>query len=272
MKRQLIIGIAALALILPGVLMAQGDITFEGLAAQVEGLTSKVSDLFTTQDDLAQRLAAVETAIAPTPTPVATATPTSTPTPAATATPTSIPEPSTVLVVTVARGNARSGPGTQHAVVGAVSKDDVLTGPYQESGGWYQFCCVADGQTAWISATLVSVKAEGELTSWEEARNSAVEIDRKDLIRNNEAHIGKLVYFDNAYVVQAFDDGMIVNRQADGIGNTLILSYPHTPLRIIAGDTIDFVAEVIGVHTYESVSYGMITSPVLSVVELRIQE
>ena len=79
MKRQLIIGISVLALVLPGILMAQGDITLEDLAAQVEGLTSRVSDLFTTQDDLAQRLAAVETAIAPTPT--ATPSPTVTPVP-----------------------------------------------------------------------------------------------------------------------------------------------------------------------------------------------
>ena len=62
--------------------MAQGDLTLEGLAAQVESLTSKVTKLFSTQDDLAQRLAAVETAIAPTPT--ATPHPTSTPSPMAT--------------------------------------------------------------------------------------------------------------------------------------------------------------------------------------------
>ncbi len=115
------------------------------------------------------------------------------------------------------------------------------------------------GPKAWIS-------------DWEEAKSSAVEIGRKDLIRNNEEHIGKLVYFDNAYVVQTLDDGLIINRKVDRLGNTLKLIYPHTPLRIIAGDTIGFVAEVIGVDTYESVSYAMITSPVLSVVALRLQK
>ena len=250
MKRALIT-IALLAVVASGaagIASAQGDLTLEGLAKRLDALLGRV-------DTHEQRLAALETRTAPTP----TATP--------------VPAPDTVLVVTIARGNVRAGPGTHHAIVGSVSQGEALEGPYQESGGWYQFCCTDDGEKAWISATLVSVTQEGELTAWEEARNAAVEIDRQDLIRNNELHIGKLVYFDDAQVVQALEDGMIVNRiVADGIGKTLILSYPHAPLRIIQGDTIEFVAEVIGVHTYQSISLGMITSPVLKVVELRLSE
>ena len=90
MKRQLLITIAALTLLAPGVLLAQSDLTLEDLAAQLENMTSKVTDLFTAQaelntanDELAQRLAAIETAIAPTPTqtPKATHTPTLVPSP-----------------------------------------------------------------------------------------------------------------------------------------------------------------------------------------------
>ena len=67
MKRFLIM-ITVLALLVPGVLLAQDELTLEGLAAKVEGLASNVTEIFTTQDDLAQRLTAIETAIAPTPT------------------------------------------------------------------------------------------------------------------------------------------------------------------------------------------------------------
>lgn len=74
MKRRMIIGIVVLALVAPGVLMAQGDLTLEGLAAEVEGLTSKLTEIFTAQDDLGQRLAAIETATAPTATAIPTAT------------------------------------------------------------------------------------------------------------------------------------------------------------------------------------------------------
>ena len=249
-----IAALASFLFLLPtAVLVAQGELTLESIAEALAELTDRV-------DDNDERLAALETRTAPTPTPVATPTPTP------------VPEPETVLVVTVARGNVRESPGTQHAIVGTVSKDDVLTGPYQEQAGWYEFCCVNDDQKAWISSTLVSVTEAGEISAWQEARQAAVEIDRNDLIRNNESHIGKWVYFGDASVVQALDDGMIVNRLDDGIGKTLILTYPHTPLRIIQGDMIEFVAEVIGVYTYESISLGMITAPVLRVVELRIQE
>ena len=152
MKRALIT-IALLAIVataFAGIASAQGELTLEGLADALAALTGQVSSH-------EERIAALETRTAPTP----TATP--------------VPAPDTVLVVTIARGNVRAGPGTQHAIVGSVSQGEALEGPCQESGGWYQFCCTDDGENAWISATLVSVKQEGELTAWEEARNAAFE-------------------------------------------------------------------------------------------------
>ena len=59
MRKYLITGIVLLALLAPGLLMAQTDLTLESLAEEIESLTSKVADLFASHDDLAQRLAAV---------------------------------------------------------------------------------------------------------------------------------------------------------------------------------------------------------------------
>ena len=59
MRKYLITGIVLLALLAPGLLMAQTDLTLESLAEEIESLTSKVADLFASHDALAQRLAAV---------------------------------------------------------------------------------------------------------------------------------------------------------------------------------------------------------------------
>jgi len=148
MKRQLMIVIAALALIVPGAIMAQDDLT-------LEDLSSRVTELFTAQDDLAQRLAAVETAIAPTVTP--TSTPTLTPTPTHTATvvpsPTSIPaEP---FVTLQRRMNVRRGPGTNHVVLGTADAGEEfrITGR-NLAGDWWQIDF--RGREAWVYAPYVT--------------------------------------------------------------------------------------------------------------------
>ncbi|MXY96037.1 MAG: SH3 domain-containing protein [Caldilineaceae bacterium SB0664_bin_27] len=155
MKRQTIIVIAALALVVPGVLMAQGDLTLEGLSAQVEGLAAEVAGLFTTQDDLAQRLAAVETAIVPTPTATATTTATTTATHTATASPSptaQLPDPSLTIQ---RRMNIRRGPGTQHGVLGTAEAGTEfnITGK-NLNGDWWQIDY--EGQAAWVYASYVT--------------------------------------------------------------------------------------------------------------------
>lgn len=117
MRRRVIVVSLAVGLLLAGVatISAQGTITLESLA-------DRVAYLFTAHDELAQRVAAIETSIAPTPTPIVTATPA----------PSSIP--STVMNV-VAQGGARSGPGRQYQYLGSVDKGDVFQGPYQEKEG-----------------------------------------------------------------------------------------------------------------------------------------
>lgn len=69
-------------------------------------------------------------------------------------TPTPIPK----VVVSAASANARSGPGTDYALVGAVNQGqgfDVIG--KNADGTWWQFCCV-NGQQAWIFGDLVSVE------------------------------------------------------------------------------------------------------------------
>ncbi len=139
MKRHLLIGIVVLALIAPGVLMAQGDFTLEDLAAQVEVLTSKVAELFTIQDDLAQRLAAVETAIAPTPTATATLTETPTATHTATASPSPTPLSVDPSLTIQRRMNVRRGPGTHHDIISVAEAGTEfnITGR-NLNGDWWQ--------------------------------------------------------------------------------------------------------------------------------------
>jgi len=155
MKRQIIVVIAALALVAPGALMAQGDLTLEDLATQVKDLTSKVVELFTTQDDLAQRLAAVETAIAPTVTPTATPTMTPTPTHTATVVPSPTPIPAEPIVTLQRRMNVRRGPGTNHVVLGTADAGEEfrITGR-NLAGDWWQIDF--RGREAWVYAPYVT--------------------------------------------------------------------------------------------------------------------
>lgn len=252
-----VIVLASFLFLLPtAVLVAQGELTLESIAEALAELTDRVDD----NDD---RLAALETRTAPTPTPAAT------PTPEATPTPTPIPTPETVLVVTIARGNVRAGPGTQHAIVGSVSQGDTLEGPYEETGGWYQFCCIESGEKAWISSTLVTVRDEGELTDWENARRNAIEVDPDTLLRYNADYANELVYFSNVRVFQGADNFVLVFLDAsyDYVG---YLIYENASPRVLKDDRIDFVARVDGIHTYKSTGDRMISAPLLEVVELRL--
>ena len=267
MKRTLLVLAIIAATALGGAqLNAQGVVTLEDVIENLRLLTREVEVQNAYSDTLATRVVDVENRLEalenpPTPTPVPTSTPVLTSTP--------VPALDTVLVVTITRGNVRAGPGTQHAVVGSVSQDDTLEGPYQEAGGWYQFCCLDNGEKAWISSTLVSVKDEGELTDWENARKDAIEVAPETLLRYNDDYMDKLVYFSNVYVVQGGDNFVLVYLDAsyDHVG---YLIYENASPRVLREDKIDFVAQVAGIHTYESTQNRMITSLLLEVVELRL--
>lgn len=254
MRRKAIIVSLAVGLLVASVatMDAQGTITLESLA-------DRVANLFTVHDELAQRVAAIETSIAPTPTPIVTATPALSST------------PSTVMVV-VAQGGVRSGPGRQYNYLGLVDKGDVFQGPYQEKEGWYQFCCINDNETAWIPKILIRLKDKTEQTAWDKARQTAVHIDPRELLRYNEQHIGRFVYYRNAYVFQSLEEGLLVFLDGTKYDNPSYLIYSHTPLRILVEDRIELVAEVVGVYTYDTRERIEVTVPLLRVVELILIE
>lgn len=280
LSKKLLISIALMLVLLLSIsfplFAEEAELTLEALAERIEELFAGQDDLTSTVEDLAKRVEELETRVAPTATPTITSTPISTPTVTTTptVTPTPIPtaDPDSVIVVQVARGNVRSGPGTQHDIVGVVESGDILRGPIQESSGWYQFCCIDEGETAWISSTLVTVQSQEELTEWESARSAAVEIDNEDLLRNIEAHIGKYVYF-RAYVIQALSDQvLVIPEDAERVQEVIWLIYENSSPRLITEDHVEFVAEVIDLYTYETAQYGMLTVPLLRVIEVRVIE
>ena len=282
-KKHLVLAVTVVALLLSisfPLYAEEAELTLEALADRIEELFAGQQDLASTVEELTERMEAMETRLAPTATPTKTSTPvitptvTTTPTVTPTVTPTPFPtaDPDSVIVVQIARGNVRSGPGTQYDIVAVVESGDILQGPIQESSGWYQFCCVNEGETAWISGTLVTVQSKEELSEWETARSAAVEIDNEDLLRNIESHVGKYVYF-KANVLQALEDSVLVMAEGgEGVQDLMWLIYDNSSPRLLAEDTIEFVGEVINLYTYETSGRGALTVPLLSVVELRIIE
>jgi uncharacterized protein YraI len=73
------------------------------------------------------------------------------------------PTPIPKVVVSGAAVNARSGPGTEYGLVGAVTQGQTfdVIGKNPE-GTWWQFCCV-NGQDAWIFGELASVENGGSV-------------------------------------------------------------------------------------------------------------
>ena len=278
-KKHLVLAATVVALLLSvsfPLYAEEAELTLEALADRIEELFAGQQDLASTVEELTERVEELETRLAPTATPTITSTPiiipTVTTTPTVTPTPIPTADPDSVIVVQIARGNVRSGPGTQYDIVAVVQSGDIFPGPIQESSGWYQFCCVNEGETAWISSTLVTVQSREELSEWEEARSAAVEIDTEDLLRNIEAHVGKLVYF-KAYVFQSLESVVLVFEGEDGDSlDVIYLVYENTSPRLLAEDKVEFVAEVIDLYTYETSGQGALTVPLLRVVELRIIE
>lgn len=73
------------------------------------------------------------------------------------------PTPIPKVMVSAAAANARGGPGTEYALVGAVTQGQTfdVIGKNAE-GTWWQFCCV-NGQQAWIFGELATVDNAGSV-------------------------------------------------------------------------------------------------------------
>lgn len=154
MKRatRIVIAVVLFAL-LPAALLAQNEeLTLAGLAEQlmelaewVEGLAQQVEELESTNAE--ERLAALETMVAPTPTV----------TPTATITPTATPDGTPRFEAARERVNVRSGPGTGFEVLGQVVQGDSyeIEGS-NPAGDWYVF--EFEGQRGWIYAPMLEVE------------------------------------------------------------------------------------------------------------------
>ncbi len=164
MKTRLLVVTLLLALAAPGVLLAQGELTLEGLARRVERLAAQVEQIAgqvarnsASHEELAARLAAVETALVPT----ATSTATETATPTATATATATPTPTATQAqarLTVNRSmNVRRGPGTNFAIVGAAQPGDAFAITGRNAGGDWWRIAFSDGN-AWLYAAYTTAE------------------------------------------------------------------------------------------------------------------
>ncbi len=164
MKTRLLVVTLLLALAAPGVLLAQGELTLEGLARRVERLAAQVEQLAgqvarnsTAHEDLAARMAAVETALAPTATPTATVTATPTATPTATATPTPTATQAQARLTVNRSMNVRRGPGTDFAIVGSAQPADAFAITGRNAGGDWWRIAFGDGN-AWLYAAYTTAE------------------------------------------------------------------------------------------------------------------
>ena len=153
-----IVVVVLLATFAGGGVAADEELTLAGLAEQLMELAERVAGLAEQVEELestnaAERLAALETMVAPTPTPTATPEPTMTPTPTPTATPDQTPR----FAVARERVNVRSGPGTGFEVVGQVVQGDSYEIEGRNpAGDWYVF--EFEGQRGWIYAPMLEVE------------------------------------------------------------------------------------------------------------------
>ena len=114
--------------------------------------------------------------------------------------------------------------------------------------------------------------------SFDEARSDSIELDYKDLFRYNEVHIGKIVYFMSKVVQVIEEDGRYylranVTKTLQGNWDNTVLFHVEKPsLRFLEDDIVEFVAEVEGLKTYESIFGQTITIPALSVIQFRLIE
>jgi hypothetical protein len=113
-----------------------------------------------------------------------------------------------------------------------------------------------------------------EQLPFDQARSLAASITYDDLFRNNERHVGKLVGFAGE-IVQVLDGGggkyqLRVNVTNTGFiwVDTVFLRY--TGPRLLEDDVIEFVGNVTGLLTYETVLGAKVTIPDIEAVNVRL--
>jgi len=121
-----------------------------------------------------------------------------------------------------------------------------------------------------VTATASAIPPEID-----DIRDTAVTVTYDDLFRNNEVHVGKIVYY-RGEVVQVMDAGgdqfqLRVNLTEDSFFWTDPVFVQYSGPRILDDDIVEFVAEVVGLMTYKAALGGEITIPHLTALDLRLE-
>lgn len=116
--------------------------------------------------------------------------------------------------------------------------------------------------------------------TWQQWKDTAVEMSYAELFRYAEKHVGKLVHF-RGEVVQVQerrgDFKLRVLVTSEKLGNSefwsdaVYLHYDDAPVRVLEKDIVSFVAEMLGTKTYSAVLGNTVTIPELRVKSLQIE-
>jgi hypothetical protein len=119
------------------------------------------------------------------------------------------------------------------------------------------------------------VISEGTSIEFHELKNSATVVTYDDLFRNNELHIGKLVHF-RGEVIQVQPEKndryqLRINVTEDSFYWTDTVLVQHSGQRLLESDIVEFVAEVLGLHTYSAIFGNEVTLPHLLAIRLQLE-
>lgn len=110
--------------------------------------------------------------------------------------------------------------------------------------------------------------------SFQDLKSKSESPSYDDLFRNNEQHVGQIVYY-KAQVIQVLDVGQgryqLRANVTEGTfrwSDTVFLRYSGA--RLLMNDIIEFVGTVVGLQTYKSVLGGPITIPDISVIRAEL--
>jgi hypothetical protein len=112
-------------------------------------------------------------------------------------------------------------------------------------------------------------------TDFDTLKHSAASVTYDDLFRNNELHVGKLVYYrgKTIQVIDVDDDQyqLRVNVTEDSFFWTDTVFVQYSGSRLLEDDIVEFVAEVDGLISYSATFGNEITIPQLTALDLRLE-
>lgn len=222
------------------------------------------------------------------------------------------PTPSRPIVVTNRTINIRSGPGTNYSIIDTVSsgRKFFVTGKnppgtwweivYNSHGGWVygELVTATDTQNVKIIAvapptrinptntpprpTATKLKPKPKPTNTTHPKYVPISPSYENLYRNIDQYFRQHVIY-TGVVIQAvqiqsdnktFGDYQLVVIVESSVRHTdvFLMLYELADYRLLPGDTIQFLAEVRELTTYQTISYGPLTVPYLKVLDLKLVE